>query len=454
MQPVSLDLLNKYNVAIPRYTSYPTVPFWDETIDSEHWERMFVRRFEESNEQEGISVYIHLPFCEKLCTFCGCNKRITTNHSVEDEYIDVLLKEWNLYRKSMTSRPVIRELHIGGGTPTFFSPQNLHRMLQGILVDSVVPKVHEFGFEGHPNNTTREHLQTLFELGFNRVSFGMQDSNPQVQEVINRVQPLENVRQVVQWAREIGYESVNLDLVYGLPLQTLPRIEKTIQDAISMRPDRIAFYSYAHVPWTSKAQRLFDESDLPEASEKMQLYQKGKELFRAAGYTDIGMDHFALPSDLMVKAHNEGTLHRNFMGYTVQQTGLLLGLGVSSISDIYYGFAQNKKTIQEYYQQINAGELAVFKGYFLSQMDQKMRQYILDIACQGKTHFHKEDLEVLRQYTFHELDELAIDDLVTWGEHGVIVTDLGKHFIRNICKAFDLKLLATTEAAPQFSRAV
>ena len=406
MQPVSLDLLNKYNVAIPRYTSYPTVPFWDETIDSEHWERMFVRRFEESNEQEGISVYIHLPFCEKLCTFCGCNKRITTNHSVEDEYIDVLLQEWNLYRKSMSSKPVIRELHIGGGTPTFFSPQNLQRMLQGILVDSIVPKIHEFGFEGHPNNTTREHLQTLFELGFNRVSFGMQDSNPQV------------------------------------------------QDAISMRPDRIAFYSYAHVPWTSKAQRLFDENDLPEASEKMQLYQKGKELFRAAGYTDIGMDHFALPSDLMVKAHNEGTLLRNFMGYTVQQTGLLLGLGVSSISDIYYGFAQNKKTIQEYYQQIHAGELAVLKGYFLSQMDQKMRQYILDIACQGKTHFHKEDLEVLRPYTFHELDELAIDDLVTWGEHGVIVTDLGKHFIRNICKVFDLKLLATSEAAPQFSRGV
>jgi oxygen-independent coproporphyrinogen-3 oxidase len=259
---------------------------------------------------------------------------------------------------------------------------------------------------------------------------------------------------VVEWAREIGYESVNLDLVYGLPLQTLARIEKTIQDAIAIRPDRIAFYSYAHVPWTSKAQRLFDESDLPEASEKMHLYQKGKELFRAAGYTDIGMDHFALPTDLMVKAHNEGTLHRNFMGYTVQQTGLLLGLGVSSISDIYYGFGQNKKTIQEYYQQINAGELAVFRGYFLSLMDQKMRQYILDIACQGKTHFHKEDLEVLRQYTFHELDELAIDDLVTWGEHGVIVTDLGKHFIRNICKAFDLKLLASEVQERVFSQAV
>jgi oxygen-independent coproporphyrinogen III oxidase len=454
MQQVSLELLNKYNVAIPRYTSYPTVPFWDDTIDGEHWKTMFARRFKESNEQEGISLYIHLPFCEKLCTFCGCNKRITTNHSVEEEYINVLLQEWNLYRRSMNSKPVIRELHIGGGTPTFFSPKNLQRLLQGILAHSIVPEDHEFGFEGHPNNTTREHLQTLFELGFKRVSFGMQDSNPQVQEVINRIQPIENVIQVVEWAREVGYESVNLDLVYGLPLQTLARIEKTIQDAIAIRPDRIAFYSYAHVPWTSKAQRLFDESDLPEASEKMHLYQKGKELFRAAGYTDIGMDHFALPTDLMVKAHEEGTLHRNFMGYTVQQTGLLLGLGVSSISDIYYGFGQNKKTIQEYYQQINAGELAVFKGYFLSLMDQKMRQYILDIACQGKTHFRKEDLEVLRQYTFHELDELAIDDLVTWGEHGVIVTDLGKHFIRNVCKAFDLKLLSSEVQERVFSQAV
>jgi oxygen-independent coproporphyrinogen-3 oxidase len=331
MQPVSLDLLNKYNVAIPRYTSYPTVPFWDETIDSEHWERMFVRRFEESNEQEGISVYIHLPFCEKLCTFCGCNKRITTNHSVEDEYIDVLLQEWNLYRRSMNSKPVIRELHIGGGTPTFFSPKNLQRLLQGILADSVVPEDHEFGFEGHPNNTTIAHLQTLFDLGFRRVSFGMQDSDPEVQRVINRFQPQEHVIQVVKWAREIGYESVNLDLVYGLPLQDVPKMNQTITDALCLRPDRIAFYSYAHVPWTSRAQRLFDEHDLPNAQEKMTLYQVGKKRFAEAGYADIGMDHFVLPGDLMAQAAQRGTLYRNFMGYTVQETGLLLGLGVSSI---------------------------------------------------------------------------------------------------------------------------
>ena len=451
MQQVSLDLLQKYNVPIPRYTSYPTVPYWDETIDVPTWKSFFAQRFEESHE---ISLYLHLPFCENLCTFCGCNKRITTNHSVEETYMLALLKEWEIYRGMMSHTPIIRELHIGGGTPTFFSPANLKHLIETILADAIVPEVHEFGFEGHPNNTTFEHLKTLFDLGFNRVSFGMQDSNPEVQKVINRIQPHAHVVQVVNWAREIGYESVNLDLVYGLPLQTLPRLEKTIQDALEIKPDRIAFYSYAHVPWTSKAQRLFDENDLPSADEKMQLYQLGKKRFTEAGYTDIGMDHFALPGDLMVQAHEAGHLHRNFMGYTVQQTGMLLGLGVSSISDIYYGFAQNKKTIQEYYEQINRGELAVFRGYFLDEIDQKMRQYILDVACRGKAQFNKADLELLREYTFHELDELALDDLVTWGEHGLLVTELGKHFIRNICKAFDLKLLASEIQKKTFSQAV
>jgi oxygen-independent coproporphyrinogen-3 oxidase len=258
----------------------------------------------------------------------------------------------------------------------------------------------------------------------------------------------------VQWARAIGYESVNLDLVYGLPLQTMPRMEKTIQDALEIKPDRIAFYSYAHVPWTSKAQRLFDENDLPEAHAKMELYQLGKKRFMEAGYTDIGMDHFALPSDLMVQAHLEGTLHRNFMGYTVQQTGMLLGLGVSSISDISVAFAQNKKTLREYYDQVHAGELPVFRGYFLTDEDQIIRQYILDVACRGQAHFAKKDLALLRQYTFHELDELALDDLVAWGEHGLVVTDLGKHFIRNICKAFDLKLLSAEVQKKTFSQAV
>ncbi len=451
---VSTALLNKYNVPIPRYTSYPTVPYWDETIDVEKWQHFFVKRFNECNDQEGISLYLHLPFCEKLCTFCGCNKKITTNHSVEEEYLQVLLKEWKLYRALMGKKPVLRELHIGGGTPTFFSPENLKRIFTAIFEDAIVPAEHEFSFEGHPNNTTYEHLKTLYDLGFNRVSYGMQDSNPEVQAVINRVQPPENVARVVQWAREIGYDSVNLDLVYGLPLQNPERMAKTINDALSVKPDRLAFYSYAHVPWTSKAQRLFDENDLPSTEMKMQLYQLGKKMFTGNGYEDIGMDHFALPTDLMVKARNQGTLHRNFMGYTVQQTGLLLGLGVSSISDIYYGFAQNKKAIHEYYEQVEQGRLAVFKGYFLSAEDQAMRSYILDVACLGKASFNPDDLELLRKYSFPVLAELEKDALVEWNEQELKVTALGKHFIRNICKAFDLKLLSAEHQKQTFSKAV
>ncbi len=451
MQQVSIDLLQKYNVPTPRYTSYPTVPYWDESIDQPHWKASFAQRFDEDRE---ISLYLHLPFCESLCTFCGCNKRITTNHAVEEEYLQALLEEWALYQNLMHGKPVLREVHIGGGTPTFFSPGNLSRLLEGIFATAIIPETHEFSFEGHPNNTTFEHLTSLFDLGFNRVSFGMQDSNLEVQKVINRIQPHGNVVQVVRWAREIGYESVNLDLVYGLPLQTVGRMEKTIQDALNCKPDRIAFYSYAHVPWTSKAQRLFDVNDLPSANEKIELYQLGKTRFMDAGYIDIGMDHFALPGDMMVQAHLEGNLHRNFMGYTVQKTSMLLGLGVSSISDISDAFAQNKKTIREYYDAVHAGELPVFRGYFLTKEDQIMRQYILDVACRGKAHFAKKDLELLRQFTFHELDELALDDLVTWGEHGLLVTDLGKHFIRNICKAFDLKWLSSEVQKKTFSQAV
>ncbi|OYZ01480.1 MAG: oxygen-independent coproporphyrinogen III oxidase [Sphingobacteriia bacterium 28-36-52] len=451
---VSATLLDKYNIPVPRYTSYPTVPYWNDTIVVEQWQNLFIKRFDECNQQEGISLYIHLPFCEKLCTFCGCNKKITTNHGVELEYITHLLQEWSNYRSKMNSKPIIKELHIGGGTPTFFSPENLNRIINTILADSIIPESHEFSFEGHPNNTTYEHLETLYQLGFNRVSFGVQDSNIEVQEVINRIQPHENVVRVVEWARTIGYESINLDLVYGLPLQNLSRMEKTIQNALSIKPDRIAFYSYAHVPWTSKAQRLFDESDLPDSATKMQLYQLGTKMFTENGYTDIGMDHFALPNDLMVKASKKGNLHRNFMGYTVQQTGMLLGLGVSSISDIYYGFAQNKKSIHEYYEEVSKGHLAVTKGYFLTTEDQAMRQYILDIACRGVTKFNPTDYTPLKKYSFPVLSDLEKDGFIIWDDKGLTVTTLGKHFIRNICRAFDIKLLSAETQKQTFSKAV
>ena len=271
-------LVRKYNKPVPRYTSYPTVPFWKDDLDLKEWEQVFSSRFNDENHINGISIYIHLPFCESLCTYCGCNKKITTNHRVEEEYLQVLEKEWILYRKLMRQTPIIREIHLGGGTPTFFSPRNLQRLLNMILKTAIIHPLHEFSVEGHPNNTSAEHLKILYELGFRRISYGVQDMDPAVQKIINRIQPFENVKQATENARITGFSSVNFDLIYGLPMQTLESITRTIQQVLELKPDRIAFYSYAHVPWTSKSQRLFDESHLPVAEDKLLLYLKGKEL--------------------------------------------------------------------------------------------------------------------------------------------------------------------------------
>jgi oxygen-independent coproporphyrinogen-3 oxidase len=267
----------------------------------------------------------------------------------------------------MSSRPVIREIHLGGGTPTFFSAENLQRLLQLILKNCIIHPQHEFSIEGHPNNTTLQQLQALYNLGFRRISYGVQDNDPQVQRVINRIQPFENLVQATNDAREVGFTSINFDLIYGLPLQTLESIERTINQVSELMPDRIAFYSYAHVPWTSKAQRLFDESDLPAAEEKVALYIKGKELLLAKGYVDIGMDHFALPHDELYKARQNGKLHRNFMGYTTKNAGVLIGLGVSAISDMGNAFAQNEKTLHDYYAALNSGTLPNQKGLHLKR---------------------------------------------------------------------------------------
>jgi oxygen-independent coproporphyrinogen-3 oxidase len=448
-------LLRKYNVPIPRYTSYPTVPFWNEGIDVGQWERDFREQFAINNLEAGTSLYIHLPFCESLCTYCGCNKKITTNHSVEGEYIEALTKEWKVYRQLMSEPPILREIHLGGGTPTFFSPSNLELLIDSLVKRAIVHPRREFSVEGHPNNTTSEHLKTLYRLGFRRISYGVQDHDPEVQRVINRIQPIENVRRATEEAREAGFKSVNFDLIYGLPKQSLPGIEKTIQQTIELKPDRIAFYSYAHVPWTSRGQRLFDENDLPSAMEKLELYLKGRELLVAAGYVDVGMDHFALPGDDLYEAWLSGSLHRNFMGYTTQRTSFLLGLGVSSISDIGVAFAQNKKSLHEYYEAIEKNELPVFKGYFMNEEDISFRKYILNIICKGFTRIDPADLPVLRELCFPELGKLKEDGLLEWNENEVIVTSSGRYFIRNIASAFDLQLQRNKEKVkPLFSKAI
>jgi oxygen-independent coproporphyrinogen-3 oxidase len=448
-------LLRKYNLPVPRYTSYPTVPFWREGIDVRQWEHSFREQFVINNLESGISLYLHLPFCESLCTYCGCNKKITTNHSVEGQYIEAISGEWKLHRQLMGESPILREIHLGGGTPTFFHPSNLGSLVESISKRTIVHPRHEFSIEGHPNNTTKDHLKTLYDLGFRRISYGVQDNDPEVQRVINRIQPLENVRRATEDARSVGFKSVNFDLIYGLPKQTQTGIEKTIQQTIELKPDRIAFYSYAHVPWTSRGQRLFDENDLPSAQEKLDLYLKGKELLTAAGYVDIGMDHFALPGDELYEAWLNGKLHRNFMGYTTQRTSFLLGLGVSSISDIGIAFAQNRKSLHEYYEAIEKNELAIFKGYFLNEEDVSFKKYILSIICRGFTTLDQADLPVLRELSFPLLQALKEDGLIEWNEKEVIVSSPGRHFLRNIASAFDLHLQRNKQQVkPLFSKAI
>jgi oxygen-independent coproporphyrinogen-3 oxidase len=356
----------------------------------------------------------------------------------------------------MNEKPVIRELHLGGGTPTFFSPANLEKMLGSIFDHAIIHPQHEFGVEGHPNNTTPLHLETLMRLGFRRISYGVQDHDLHVQRLINRIQPYENVETATREAREAGFKSVNFDLIYGLPGQTLQSMERTIRQTIELRPDRIAFYSYAHVPWKSKGQRLFDENDLPSSEEKLKLYQLGKTLFTEAGYADIGMDHFALASDDLFKAHVNGKLHRNFMGYTTQAGGLVLGLGVSAISDMTIAYAQNQKALHDYYGSINQGQIPVFKGYFLNEEDRHFRQYILDLSCRGKTIFNKEDRETLNSFSFPQLELLAKDGLLTWAQNNVQISKKGMPFLRNICSAFDLHLLRSQKISSEalFSKGV
>jgi oxygen-independent coproporphyrinogen III oxidase len=450
------QLLRKYNVPVPRYTSYPTVPFWEETTGAS-WEKHLQQQFSGRKLEDGLALYMHLPFCETLCTYCGCNKKITKRHSVEPEYMAALQKEWGLYKGLMSEKPLLKELHLGGGTPTFFSPEHLAEILLPIFKDVDIAEDHAFSFEGHPSNTTEAHLKMLKNLGFTRVSYGVQDNDARVQEAINRIQPWSDVENVVKLARDNGYTSVNIDLVYGLPFQTAESMEATVNKVLELKPDRIAFYSYAHVPWKSCSQRLYDETNLPSAAEKLELYNIGRRLFTASGYADIGMDHFALPHDELYQAWENGELHRNFMGYTHTRTNMLIGLGVSSISDSGSGYAQNHKELRTYYDYVNKGLLPTAKGCYLDETDKIFRRHILDIACKGETFFHVKQPSRYEKFTLPILQKLEEDGLVKVSAIGVKVTETGKRFIRNICRAFDLKVLATqaVEMRPQqFSKAI
>ena len=468
------SLIDKYNIPGPRYTSYPTVPYWEnENFTSEKWQNTVIRAFNESNAEEGISIYVHLPFCENLCTFCACHKRITKQHSVETPYLESVLKEWNLYLDLFSQSAIsnqqsaeqkaecgkqkakLKELHLGGGTPTFFSPENLRILLEGIFSTVEIAENPEFSFEGHPNNTTKEHLQTLYDLGFRRCSFGVQDYDLKVQKAINRIQPFENVKNVTEWAREIGYKSVSHDLVFGLPHQSWEAMELTIRKTLELKPDRLAFYSYAHVPWIKGVgQRGFDENDLPSGEEKRKLYENGKKLLQDLGYIEVGMDHFSLESDDLYQSLIQKKLHRNFMGYTSSNTQLMVGLGMSAISDSWYGFAQNEKTVEDYQKRVEEGKIPVFRGHILNDEDLIIRRHILNLMCQLETTFTDKNTFAELPEALEKLKEMQEDGLVELGDNFVKITEKGRVFTRNVAMAFDLRMMRKMPETRLFSMTV
>ncbi len=448
------SLITKYNVPAPRYTSYPTVPYWaEESMKQKDWLSIVKKTFDETNKTQGISLYIHLPYCESLCTYCACNTRITKNHTVEESYIDSVLAEWEIYCNTFEERPILREVHLGGGTPTFFNPQNLSRLMNGLYANAILHPMFLCSFEGHPNNTSYEHLQALYNAGSRRVSFGVQDLDFTVQKTINRVQPFENVVRATEDARKIGFDSVNFDLIYGLPFQTIESVKNTIKSVATLKPERIAFYSYAHVPWKRPGQRAYTESDLPDNAYKRQLYEEGKKLLSDFGYTDVGMDHFALPNDELYKAYQVKNMHRNFMGYTHATTDLLIGLGASSVSDAKYAYAQNEKHVEDYKVAVNNRKLALQKGHYLTDEDLTIRRIILDITCNGELCWTSTP-EWLNLNMLIQLNTMEQEGLLKLYPNGFRITELGMAFLRNICMIFDKRLNDYQNQKQMFSKAI
>lgn len=371
--------------------------------------------------------------------------------------METLVKEWEMYRLYLPKNVQIEELHLGGGTPTFFSVENIKFFLECILgPEKKHPGKIEFSFEAHPNNTSKEHLKVLHDFGFRRLSLGVQDYSPIVQKAINRIQPFQMVKKVHEQARSMGYISISHDLVFGLPKQTLEDIIQTVDLTLQLKPERISLYSYAHVPWIKgNGQRGFDAKDIPQGAVKRALYEVAKEKLLKAGYIEVGMDHFALPEDQLATAFLQQKLHRNFMGYTTQETPLLIGLGASAISDSWFGFAQNEKNVEAYQALILNKKFAIKKGHLLTALDLEIRQYILDLMCHFETSFKKnsafqqQQLEILSR-----LKGMEEDGLLTIKDDHIKITKKGIPFVRNCCMAFDQYLDASKVQQRTYSRTV
>lgn len=455
MSTQEADLIAKYDVAGPRYTSYPTVPYWEGTPSQQTWLARVARALD-ARGAAGASLYVHIPFCRSLCTYCGCNTRITRTHSVVMPYIQSVLGELDLYLRGMgRDALVLEELHLGGGTPTFLDEPELEALLSGLHARAPLRSGAVGSVEVDPRVTTPGQLELLARHGFCRLSIGVQDFDPRVQDIVNRVQSEECVAQVTRAARAVGFGGINFDLIYGLPLQTEASIEATMDAVCRLRPDRIALYGYAHVPWIKPGQRRFTDADVPQAEAKRALYERSRERLEHEGYREIGLDHFALETDSLWQAQQSGALHRNFMGYTDRAALPLIGLGVSAIGDAGDAFAQNEKDLRQYQQRVDSGELPIHRGHLLDHEDLVLRRHILRLMCRMETRWDSpEDYTDFLQGIDARLAEPAADHLVELSGRGCRVTPRGRGFLRNICMAFDARLARHATSRTLFSRTV
>lgn len=445
------DLFAKYDMPVPRYTSYPTVPYWENNIDTGSWIKSVRQTLADSSA--AWSMYLHVPYCESLCTFCGCNTVITKDHKKELAYIQMIHREWELYRTqvpALLQRP-LKHLHLGGGTPTFLSSENLKLLLSPLLKEvKTDSNSFEASIEIDPRRTSKDQLQSLFDLGFRRVSMGVQDFNPEVQRLVNRIQPFEMTQELVNASRSIGYTSVNFDLIYGLAGQTSKSFESTIDLTISLMPDRIALYSFALVPWIKPQHRLFKDEDLPTGAAKRALYEMARKKLLDFGYAEIGIDHFALKRDGLHEALINKKLHRNFMGYTDHKTDLLLGLGVSSISESPDHFHQNEKLLPVYEESLNQAKIPTHRGHFLNETDSHSRQKILQLITGFQVDLSPDEVTDAHEF----LKELILDQIVRIEGSQLLVTEIGKPFIRNICVLFDKRMREKNPQQKVFSSSI
>ena len=460
MTAVTPDLLRRFDVPGPRYTSYPTADRFVEAFgQDEYILALEQRRLGTRAKALPLSLYVHIPFCESLCYYCACNKIITKHHDRADVYLRYLSREIDLHTVHCGVGLVVSQLHLGGGTPTFLSDAGLRELMAMLKRSFSFAPGGEYSIEVDPRTVDADRLALLAELGFNRLSFGVQDFDAEVQKAVHRIQPAEQVFALVESARSIGFDSVNVDLIYGLPRQTPESFDRTLAQVAQLHPDRIALYAYAHLPERFKPQRRIISAELPTASSKVSMLSRSLDAFMEAGYVYVGMDHFALPTDALAIAKRQGRLHRNFQGYSTQPDCDLIALGVSAIGRVGATYSQNAKTLDEYYDFLDQGRLPIVRGLALTRDDLVRRAAIMALMCQGELLFEPMEQAWLidfRKYFASEISQLEgmVDQgLVTVGPEGIEVTAMGWFFVRGIAMVFDRYLQADRNRA-RFSRII